>query len=125
MELSKRTFSFLVLGTFLLLLYVHEQISIFQVSYSIQKKEREVAQLSEQYKMTKFKVARLRSPHALNQRMKQLSLDLRTPTEQEVIRIIKPKGTLQTSKATLPDPIQFLSWLHFIKDAQAKTSSKE
>lgn len=125
MELSKRTFGFLILVTFALLLYVHQQISIFRVSYSIQKKEAEFAKLSEDYKLTKFKVARLRSPHVLNQRMKQLSLDLTTPTEQEIIRVLKPKLAPEETKMSWPDPIQFLSWFHFMKEAQAKVASKE
>lgn len=125
MDLSKRTFSLFILITFALLLYVHQQISIFQVSYDIQKKEQDVARLSEEYKMAKFRVDKLRSPHNLNQRMKQLSLELTTPTDQEIIHVLRPKIELQDNKVSWPDPIQFLSWFHFIKEAQAKTASKE
>lgn len=125
MELSKKTFILFIMITLALLLYVHQQISVFRVSYAIQKKEAEAAKLSEDYKLVKFRVARLRSPHVLNQRMKQLSLDLTTPTEQEIIRVLKPKVVPQETKMILPDPIQFLSWLHFIKEAQAKTAPKE
>ena len=125
MELTKRTFSWFILVTFALLMYVHQQISIFQVSYSIQRKEREAAKLSEEYKMAKFRLDRLRSPHVLNQRMKEMSLDLTTPTEQEVIRILKPKIAPQETKVSWPDPVQFLSTFHFMKEAQAKTSSRE
>ena len=125
MDLSKRTFSLFILITFALLLYVHQQISIFQVSYDIQKKEQDVARLSEEYKMAKFRVDRLKSPHILNQRMKQLSLELITPTDQEIIHVLRPKIELQDNKVSWHDPIQFLSWFHFIKEAQAKTASKE
>ncbi len=125
MELSKRTFGLIFAITLALLFYVHQQISIFRVSYTIQKKEMEVARLSEAYKLVKFKVARLYSPHVLSQRMKQLSLDLTTPTEQEIIRVLKPKIVPQENKVTWSDPVQFLSWLHFIKEAQAKTAPKE
>ncbi len=122
---SKRTFSFLILGTLLLLVYVHEQIAIFQVSYSIEKKERTVARLSEEYKNAKFRVAHLRSPDVLNKRMKAASLDLTTPKDRKVIKIVKPQIIQeQTTKTALPAPFQFQSWLHFIKEAQAKTSSK-
>lgn len=121
----KRTFSFLVLGTILLLFYVHEQIAIFQVSYSIEKKERQVARLAEEYKTAKFRVACLRSPDVLSKRMKELSLDLTTPRDREVIKIAKPQLiSEQATKATLPAPFRFQSWLHLIKEAQAKTSSK-
>jgi len=125
MELSKRTFGLIIAITLALLFYVHQQISIFRVSYTIQKQETEVTRLSEAYKLVKFRVARLYSPHVLSQRMKQLSLDLTTPTEQEIIRVLKPKMVPQESKITWPDPVQFLSWLHFIKEAQAKTAPKE
>ena len=54
MDLLKRKFVLLTAGTCLLLLYVHEQTSIFQVSYGIEKKERAVAKLSEEYKRMKF-----------------------------------------------------------------------
>ncbi len=125
MTSSKRIFSFLILGTLLLLLYVHEQIVIFQVSYSIEKKERQVARLSEDYKIAKFRAARLRSPDVLNKRMKELSLDLTSPKDREVIKITKPQiVSEQTTKTTAPAPFQFQSWLHLIKEAQAKTSSK-
>ena len=124
MTSSKRTFSFLIVGTFLLLFYVHEQIAIFQVSYSIEKKEREVARLSEEYKTAKFHIARLRSPDVLNKRMKELSLDLTSPKDQEVIKIMKPRVVPEQTKTTLSTPFQFQSWIHLIKEAQAKTSSK-
>lgn len=121
---SKRTFSFLIIGTLLLLSYVHEQILIFQVSYSIEKKEREVARLSEEYKNAKFRVARLRSPDALSKRMKKTSLELTTPRDQEVVRIIKPRAIPTETKTTAPAPFHIQSWIHLIKEAQAKTSSK-
>lgn len=125
MEISKKTFGYLITVTFLLLLYVHEQTSILHVSYSIQKKEREVAQLSETYKLAKFRVARLRSPQALNHRLKELSFDLTTPTEQEIIRILKPKIESLSSEKTAGSSSHFFPWLNLIKEAQAKTSSKE
>ena len=107
----------------MLLLYVHLQVSIYQVSYSIEKKEKEVAKLSETYKLAKFRVSRLRSPHVLNQRMKQMSLDLITPKDQEVIRVLRPKVVPQDQKVAHA-PMQFMSWLHIIKEAQAKVTKE-
>lgn len=125
MEISKRTFTFLILGTLTLLLYVHEQIAVFQASYSIEKKEREVARLTEEYKTAKFRVARLRSPHVLSERMRRLSLDLTTPQDQEIIRILKLKSvTAEVGQTRWPTPLQFLSLLHFVREAQAKTSKE-
>ncbi|MBI3999454.1 MAG: hypothetical protein HY351_02465 [Candidatus Omnitrophica bacterium] len=122
MRSSKRAFAFLILGTLALLLYVHEQVSIIQVSYSIEKKERDLARLSEDYKTARFKVARLRSPHVLNERMKKLSLNLTAPTDQKVVRVLKPKPVPVETEVRWLTPFQFLSLLHFVKEAQAKTS---
>lgn len=124
MELSKRSFTLLILGTLALLLYVHEQTLIFQTSYSIEKKERKVAYLSEDYKTAKFRVARMRSPHILNQRMKELSLDLTIPKEQEIIKIVKSRIVPQQLEIAWPNPLQFLSVFHFVKEAQARTSKE-
>ena len=121
MELSRKVLRNLVLSTFLLLFYVHEQVSVLQVSYSIEKKERELARLNEAYKIAKFNVLRLRSPQVLNQRMKQLSLDLTVPTDQKVIKVLKPQSIPVEEPVSWRAPIQFMSWLHMIKEAQAKT----
>ena len=121
MELSRKVLRNLVLSTFLLLFYVHEQVSVLQVSYSIEKKERELARLNEAYKIAKFNVLRLRSPQALNQRMKQLSLDLTVPTDQKVIKVLKLQTIPVEEPVSWRAPIQFMSWLHMIKEAQAKT----
>ena len=124
-ELSKRTFSALIVGTFALLLYVHQQVSVFQLSYAIEKKERQIARLSEDYKRAKFGLDQLRSPHALNERLKGSSLELITPTDQEVIRVLKMQPIIQKTESGWAS-VQFGSLLHFVKEAQAKTfSSKE
>ena len=125
MELSKRTFTILITATLLLLFYVHEQVTIFQVSYSIERKEREIARLSEDYKTAKFYLTRLRSPHVLSQRIKELSLNLAVPKDRQVIRVLKPKAVpvqIQVEESWPPAPFRFLSLLHFVKEAQAKTS---
>ena len=124
-ELSKKTFSALIIGTLALLLYVHQQVSVFQLSYDIEKKERQIARLSEDYKRAKFGLDQLRSPHALNERLKGSSLELITPTDQEVVRVLKMQPIIQKPESGWPG-VQFGSLLHFVKEAQAKTfSSKE
>lgn len=125
-ELSKKTFSALILGTLALLFYVHQRVSVFQLSYDIEKKERQIARLSEDYKRAKFGLAQLRSPHALSERLKGSSLDLVMPTDQEIIRILKIEPIIQKTETRWPVLFQFGSLLHFVKEAQAKTfSSKE
>lgn len=122
MRLSRRIFSLLILSTFLLLFYVHIQTTIYQVSYSIEKKEREIAQLSENYKIAKFRAARLRSPRVLSERMKKLSLDLAAPKDQELIRVIKTKVVTPEVETGWYGPFRNLAWLNPIKEAQAKSS---
>lgn len=125
-ELSKKTFGVLIVGTFALLLYVHQQVCIFQFSYDIEKKERQIARLSEDYKRARFTLDQLRSPHALSARLKESSLELITPTDQEVIRILKMQPMVEKVESNWRPGLQFGSLLHFVKEAQAKTfSSKE
>ena len=54
--------------------------------------------------------------------MKELSVELTMPTDREVITVLKPKVTLVVPKASSVSPLQWLTPLHFIKEAQAKTS---
>ncbi|MBI4357918.1 MAG: hypothetical protein HY584_01340 [Candidatus Omnitrophica bacterium] len=122
MRLSKRTFFFLILATLMLLFYVHFQTGVFRVSYSIEKQEREIAKLNEAYKIAKFRVARLRSPRVLSERMKKFSLDLTSPKDQEFIRVLKPKAVTTRVEAGWHGPFQTLAWLNLIKEAQAKSS---
>ena len=124
-NISKKTFSMLIIGTFSLLLYVHQHVSVFQLSYDIEKKERQIAKLSEDYKRAKFNLAQLRSPHVLNERLKKSSLELITPTDQEVIRVLKTEAIIQKTEPKWSG-VQLGSFIQFVKEAQAKTfSSKE
>ena len=122
MESPKRIMGFLITGTLLLLLYVHQQISILQVSYSIEKKEREVARLSEDYKISKFELTRLYSPYLLSRRVKSASLNLTTPKAREIIKVTKPR-MIAPPAPVVPWPNR-LPWFGFVKEAQAKTSNK-
>ena len=112
----------LVLSTILLLLYVHEQVLILKTSYSIENKEREVATLSEQYKIKRFRVDRLKSPAVLSRRVKELAFDFSAPEEQKVVTIMKPKLEREAIRENWQIPVQFSSWLHFVKEVHAKTS---
>ena len=120
MNLSRRTFILMGFVTLLLLFYVHEQVSIFQVSYAIEKKEREVARLSEAYKREKFDLARLRSPHVLSQRIKKLSLALSLPEEQEVVRILRSKAPAVDQKPCGPPHSNFCPCFILLKKPRQK-----
>ncbi|MBN1687821.1 MAG: hypothetical protein JW893_01840 [Candidatus Omnitrophica bacterium] len=71
----------------LMLLYVHQQIALFRVSYRIDEQYELVTRKSEDYRQIKFEVDQLKSPRLLEGRMKELELDLRLPKEVQVVRI--------------------------------------
>ena len=122
MEPSKRTFKLLAVGTALVLLYVHGQVAILRVSYSIQKKEKEVAYLSENYKVMRFQLERLQSPSFLDRQLKQRSLNLAVPRQREVLKILTPRTNPSSSGLEMHVKSQPFSWAGLIKEAQAKTS---
>lgn len=124
MMLSKRAIKYLLLSTGLVLLYVHQQTAILQLSYSIEKKERKLAELSEHYKLARYQIARLRSPNFLNQQLKAHSFDLTHPKVIEVIKVPIPKVESAPSQAHWPLKSSLIFWMGTVKEAQAKTSSK-
>jgi len=119
---SKWTFIFLALGTILLLTYVHAQVLVYKISYSIEAKERRLAKLKDEHKISKFQVARLKSPEFLSRKLKDSSLDLVIPRHREVIRLIRPTIISERTESVGPIRFPLMGWLHFIKEAQAKTS---
>ncbi|OGW82317.1 MAG: hypothetical protein A3G33_11475 [Omnitrophica bacterium RIFCSPLOWO2_12_FULL_44_17] len=122
MYIQKKIFSFIICGTILLLLYVHVQTEIFRVSYSIGKKERELVQLSEQYKIARFRNERLRSPEFLDKQMKHCSLDLTNPKVADVIKVKIDKVMTPAIEPKMPAKTGFLAALSAVKEAQAKPS---
>ena len=123
MATPKRTFGLIGFVSLLLLLYVHTQVAILQLSYAIQNKERQVAQLSEEYKLARFQLARLRSPQALSQRLKKMASVLVQPKDQEVIKVLRPKTVVPLQREGIgPAPLQFLTLIRIVKEAQAKSS---
>lgn len=123
---SKRMFRLLVVGTFLVLGYVHGQVSILRASYAIEKKEREVARLNEEYKLAKFQLARIHSPGFLSKELKSKSLNLAAPKAVQVVRVLKPRvvtAGLDRTQAPAAKPNVF-SWMSFSREAQAKSSNK-
>lgn len=74
----------------LLLLYVHGKISLFHVSYAIDTDSEKLARLTEEYRNLKFEVEQLKAPRLLEQKMKQMSLNMSLPQEIRVIRVEEP-----------------------------------
>ena len=113
--------------TLLLLFYVHEQIALVRVSYLIDSKSIQLNHLSEQYRQIKFEVDQLKAPHLLQEKMKNLSMQLTLPQEIHVIKIPPLKITPQDSQVS---PVASLSGNmfhflgHWVDVAQAKTDNE-
>ena len=87
-----------VFSAFLLLLYVHGQTVLFDLSYGIDAHNKQLTRLSEEYRRLKFEVERMKAPLLLESKMKQLSLNLGLPKEVKVIRV----ESEETKKVELP-----------------------
>lgn len=117
----KKMFSTLFVVTFALILHVHTQTAIFRVSYSIQKKEKEMAVLSDEFKLKNFEVSKLHSLNYLDKRMKEMKLNLVMPKEVKVVSIPQVPQSRITEAPILQKGI--FSFVSLIKEAQAKTSA--
>ena len=124
LQRSKKVFSGLVLITFVLLLHVHTQVSIFQVSYSIQKKEKMFAELSDQYKLRKYEVSKLYSLSYLDKKKKEMNLKLVVPKDVKVVYWPAEKEAERSIEAPPMIRRGLFSFVNLIKEAQAKTSSR-
>ncbi len=71
----------------LLLLYVHGQVSLLEVSYSIDERAGILAQKSEEFRHLKFEVDQLKAPRLLEEELKRHDFDLTLPKEIRVLRI--------------------------------------
>jgi len=112
----------LILSMLGLLGFVHQQTSIYRISYSITAKERELTRLHEEFTQAKVRLAELRSPNALRARAEEVSLDLTIPKDQEVIRLLRMRPIASRTAPERIIGLPFMSWFRFIKEAQAKTS---
>ncbi len=114
--------------TFLLLLYVHEQIALVRVSYLIDSKSIQVNQLSEEYRQIKFEVDQLKAPQLLQEKMKNLSMQLTLPQEIHIIKTPPLKIPAQDSRTTAAPPSLSGNMFHFLGHwvdvAQAKTDNE-
>ena len=122
LDQPKKIFSGLALVTCALIVHVHTQIAIFQVSYAIQKKEKLIAELSDEYRVRKFEVSKLHSFNYLDKRKKEMNLKLVVPKEVNVIGVPVEKEMPRINDS--PSVVQkgLFSFVNLIKEAQAKTS---
>ncbi|HXV27992.1 MAG TPA: hypothetical protein VD913_03410 [bacterium] len=112
----------------LFLFYVQGQIAVLRISYQIDVDSKELAQRSEEYRHLKFKVDQLKAPRRLEEKMKELDLDLTLPKEVRVVRVpLSPSpNPSAVAESVQLNPfseglIEFLG--HWVKIAQAKTDS--
>lgn len=113
--------------SFLMLVYVHEQISLFHISYELDAKQNKLMHLSEEYRKVKFEVDQLRAPRLLETKLKQLSFNLALPQEVRVVRVPVPEKILLPVEKLQTDPSQdhFFNFLgRWVDVAQAKEDAK-
>ncbi len=110
----------------LMVLYVHIQISLFHVSYSIDARMAQNSVKSEEFRKLKYEIDQLKAPLQLEKRMTDLALELNLPQEVFVMRvpmpaIVSPAEAVETQPPlTMPEaPGGFFS--RWIKVAQAES----
>ena len=110
----------------LFLFYVHVQTALFRVSYLIDQQSDTQARLTDAYRHLKFEVEQLKAPRLLEEKMKQLSLDLTLPKEFRVVSVPVPVIPQEVVDAVAVKPLSN-GWLQFlgrwVNVAQAKTDS--
>ena len=116
--------------SFLLLLYVQGQIALLRISYSIDSQSKKLTQKREQYRHLQFEVDQLKAPRRLEEKMKELQLNLVLPKEVRVVRV-----PIVASNALVEPPLEeevqlqpfskgLLEFLgRWVKVAQAKTDN--
>lgn len=121
----KKLFYGLFFVTLILLLHVHMQVSIFQVSYSIQKKNKILSELTDDYRLQKYEVSKLYSLGYLDKRKKEMNLNLQPPKEVKVVYVPSEKIVKPVIEPPTLLRQGIFSFANLIKDAQAKTSSRD
>lgn len=113
-------------ASFLFLAFVHGQVAVFNLSYSIDKKTDILAEKSELYRHLNFEVNRLKAPGILEQKMAELSMDLTLPKDVQVVRVptVRPVPEAVLEPVSLSATDKLTSFLgRWIGVAQAKTDS--
>jgi len=110
------------------LLYVHINISMFTLSYSIGRESSVLTQKQEQYRHLKCEVDQLKAPNRLAEQIEKQSLVLDLPSEIHIIQVPKESSSNlsvleKTSVHSFGQGVSdfFGRWINI---AQAKTESK-
>ena len=117
---SRRAFFLLSVLTCVLLFYVHARVSVLQVSYAIQEKEKRLSKLSDEFRNCKFQVSKLRSLNYLDKRRREIDSSLVVPETVKAIRVPIEKQTQATVEP--PPAVKHGAglFLGIMKEAQAK-----
>lgn len=109
--------------TALMLLYVHEQVALFHISYSLDERSETLTRRSEACRKLKFEVEQLKAPRILEKRMKEMKLDLSLPKEVRVVKVPQLESPIEEPVIETVPPTQGLSRVfgRWIGVAQAKT----
>jgi len=84
-----KTFSFIALVTGLSLGYVASKVESVKLSYEIRAKEKRLAQHYEDFRNLKYRLASLKSPAQLENRMLDTHLELVPVKEVRILRFVK------------------------------------
>jgi hypothetical protein len=106
-----------------MLLFVHQQISIIQCSYKINKDESLLADLKESHKNLKFQLASYTSPASVNEKLAAADIDLVFPDQITVVKVpIITEEPLQLADAgDKSEGLNILRALGFEQEAQAES----
>ena len=72
------------------LLYVHQQVELVKLSYSIQNKEKALKDLSDYRERLKYNIDNLETPSRLEQMLIAKNIDYAFPKKGQVVNIVVP-----------------------------------
>lgn len=122
-----KTILFILGFSLFFVLYVRGQIALLHVSYQIDAKSDKVTELSEEYRRLRFEVEQLKAPRLLEEKMKQMRLDLTLPQEIRVVKVplrdlVTPSFQNMAVQPTIATRLaNFFG--QFVEVAQAKTDN--
>jgi len=107
-----------------MLLYVHQQIAIIQCSYDINSSESKLVQLVDSHKELKYKLASLKSPKILEQKLADAQISLVLPEQIKIVKVpMQPANSLgMQSPDTVASGSNLFQIFGFAREAQADTS---
>ncbi len=117
-----RFFIAVSMGTCLLILYIHQNVRLIQVSYDIRLNETRLAEVSDEYKQILFELDMLRAPASLEDKIMRANIDLVHPTDVQVIESAQPDPLRIVHHAAYPTHLSFLGKLDFISEAHANSA---